>query len=94
MPSQRIPGIEPMSIANMVQNRVSAVGAWCEGPGCPHRVSIPLEQVYAMGFTDQDAVIDIGGSSGARNAATRARLRNRIGRRGRTYRAHHSSPTR
>ncbi len=48
MPSQRIPGIEPMSIANMKQNRVSAVEAWCEGPGCHHRVSIPLEQVYAI----------------------------------------------
>ena len=60
MPSQRIPGIEPMSVANMKQNRVSAVEAWCEGPGCHHRVSIPLEQVYAMGFTDRDAVIDIG----------------------------------
>ncbi len=48
MPSQRIPGIEPMSIVNMIQNRVTAVEAWCEGPGCRHRVSIPLKQVYAM----------------------------------------------
>ena len=61
MPGQRIPGIEPMSIANMKQNRVSAVEAWCEGPGCHHRISIPLEEIYAMGFTNADAVIDIGG---------------------------------
>ena len=47
MPSKRIPGIEPMSIANMKQNRVSAVETWCEGSGCRHRVGIPLEQVYA-----------------------------------------------
>ncbi len=53
-------GTEAAVIANMKQNRVSAVEAWCEGPGCHHRVSIPLEEIYAVGFTDADAVIDVG----------------------------------
>ena len=45
MPHRSVLGIMPMSIANMKQNRVS----------------IPLEEIYAMGFTNADAVIDIGG---------------------------------
>ena len=60
MPHKHTPGIEPMSIANMKENRVSAVAVRCEAPGCYHHVSIPVAKLYELGFTDADAVVDIG----------------------------------
>jgi hypothetical protein len=60
MPRKRVPGIEPMSIANMLENGCTAVSAYCEGPGCQHEVSISVVELYRMGFKPEDAVIDIG----------------------------------
>ena len=60
MPHKHTPGIEPMSIANMKENHVSAVAVRCEAPGCYHHVSIPVAKLYELGFTDADAVVDIG----------------------------------
>ncbi len=60
MPRKRIPGIEPMSIANMLETGCTAVEAQCEGPSCQHEVSISVVELYRMGFKPEDAVIDVG----------------------------------
>ena len=58
MPLKRLPGVTPMSLANMVYNGGKAIYAKCEG--CNREISIPVEDLYARGFTEADYVIDIG----------------------------------
>ncbi len=58
MPLKHIPGVTPMSLGNMVYNRGKAIYAKCEG--CGREISIPVEDLYARGFTEADVVIDIG----------------------------------
>ncbi len=60
MPLKPEPGITPMSLANMVENRAKAVMAYCENKDCGRQTSIPVEELYARGFKPTDYVIDIG----------------------------------
>ena len=60
MPLKAIPGVTPMSLGNMVENRAKAVLAQCENKDCGRETSIPVEELYARGFTPDDSVIDVG----------------------------------
>ncbi len=60
MPLKAIPGITPMSLANMVENDGLAVSAKCERQGCGHTVSIPVNGLYGRGFQASDPVHAVG----------------------------------